>query len=351
VTLPLALQPEVKTQKLDAFGWQADTTGCGTLRIRMPFQALREKGYHVGHSGLLTRDPDNYPKTLMGQRLCKDQPANLWFNIGVQKQRPKMVYELDDDLWNVDPSSPIAYEWFMQGYDRESRTNHDVKANLRRGMAVADVITCTTEPLAEILSKFNPNVHIIPNYLPKWLLEWERPHTDRLSIGWMGSGTHNMDWDYSGPHIKRFMERNPKIEFRVIGTTFPASINFQDNDQIVCDGWFDEVEDCWRAIDFDIAVIPLRPHTFNNSKSHLKFLEFASLGIPVVAADCGPYSSVIQHGVTGFKVKADHEWGKYLRMLVNDEAMRIEIGQNAKNWARDHTLEGNIHKWESVLFD
>lgn len=351
MTYPPELQLKVKLPQLDAFGWQADTTGCGTLRIRMPFEALRDKGYNVGNSGLLTRDPEKYPKTLVGQRLCKDQPASLWFHIGVQKKRPKMVYELDDDLWNIDPSSPIAYEWFMQGYDRESGTNHDVKANLRRGLGLADTVTCTTEPLAEVLRQFNPNVEVIPNYLPKWLLEWERPHTDRLSIGWMGSGTHNMDWDYSGPHIRRFMERNPKIEFRVIGTKFPESINFKDNGQVVCNEWFDVVEDCWRAIDFDIAVIPLRPHVFNNSKSNLKFLEFATLGIPVVAADCGPYSSSIQHGVTGFKVKADHEWGKYLRMLVNDEAMRLEMGQNAKNWAKDYTLEGNIDKWERVLFD
>lgn len=350
MTFPTEIQDKVVTKQLDAFGWQADTTGCGTLRIRMPFQALREKGYHVGHSGLLFRNESDMPKTLLGQRLCKDGPAKMWFTIAVRKERPRMVYELDDDLWNVDPSSRTAYEWFLQGYDRDTNTYHDVPGNLRRGIAVADAVTCTTEPLAELLRKFNSNVHVVPNYLPKWVLDWERPRTERLSIGWMGSGTHNMDWDFCGPHIRRFMERNPSIQFRVIGTDDPRQIGFKDNGQVVCNRWFDKVEDCWRAIDFDIAVIPLRPHVFNNSKSHLKFLEFASLGIPTVAADCGPYSNAIKHGETGFLVKHDYEWGKYLRMLVNDEDMRNEIGRNAKEWARAHTLEGNIDKWERVLF-
>lgn len=298
------------------------------------------------------KNPNELPKTLVGQRLCKNGPSNVWFNIAVSKNRPRMVFELDDDLWNIDPSSPNAYEWFMKGFDRESKTYHDVQGNLRRNMAVADVLTCTTEPLAELMGKFNDNVHIIPNYLPKWLLEWERPRTKRLSVGWMGSGTHNMDWDYCGPPIRRFIEKNPQIEFRVIGTKVPEKLGFKGStDQLVMDDWYMRVEDCWKAIDFDIGIVPLKPHTFNNSKSHLKFLEYAMLGIPTVAADCGPYSNAIKHGETGFLVKQDHEWGQYLRMLSEDEAMRKEIGQNAKNWARDHTLEGNVHKWEEALFN
>lgn len=351
MTFPAHVQTKVITKQLDAFGWQADEFGCGTLRIRMPFEALRDKGYYVGNGGILMRNEEDLPKTLLGQRLCKDAPGKMWFTIAVRKNRPRMVYELDDDLWNVDPSSPTAYEWFQKGYDRETNTYHDVHGNLRRGMGVADAVTCTTEPLAELLRKFNPNVHIVPNYLPKWVLDWERPRTKRLSIGWMGSGTHNMDWDFCGPHIRRFLERNPQIEFRVIGTDKPENIGFKNNGQVVCDNWYLKVEDCWKAIDFDIAVIPLRPHVFNNSKSHLKFLEFAALGIPVVAANAGPYSNAIKHGETGFLVKHDHEWGKYLRMLANDEDMRNEIGQNAKNWARAHTLEENVWRWEKVLFD
>lgn len=343
---------EVFKRKLDAFGWMADIYGCGTIRIRMPFEAMRENGHHVGFSGVLMRDAADLPNTLIGQRLCKDGPSLLWAKISEAKNRPRMIFELDDDLWNIDPSSPIAYEWFMGGYDRETNTHHTVKENLARNMALADAVTCTTEPLAEILRKFNDNVHIIPNYLPKWVLDWKRPRTEKLSIGWMGSGTHNMDWDYCGPHIRRFLERNPQVQFRVIGNKDPRKIGFAKNlDQIVADDWYMKVEDCWRAIDFDIGIVPLRPHTFNNSKSHLKFLEYSMLGIPTVAADCGPYSNSIKHMETGVLVKHDHEWGKYLRMLVNDEDMRNEIGHNAKEWAKSHTLEGNVDKWESVLFE
>jgi glycosyltransferase involved in cell wall biosynthesis len=116
-------------------------------------------------------------------------------------------------------------------------------------------------------------------------------------------------------------------------------------------GWIGTVDDYWKTVDYDIGVIPLRPHVFNQSKSHLKFLENSALGIPTVAADAGPYSQSIEHGKTGFLVKRDHEWAKYLNLLVNDEAAREEIGANAKAWAQTQILEDHIGEWESVLFE
>ncbi|MCA1840172.1 MAG: glycosyltransferase, partial [Actinobacteria bacterium] len=66
-------------------------------------------------------------------------------------------------------------------------------------------------------------------------------------------------------------------------------------------------------------------------------------------ADTGPYSRVIKHGETGFLVKRDHEWAKYLQILVEDEDARNEIGANAKAWARTQVLEDHLDEWEKVL--
>lgn len=93
----------------------------------------------------------------------------------------------------------------------------------------------------------------------------------------------------------------------------------------------------------------LRPHVFNQSKSWIKALEAAALGIPIVASDLLPYRGFIDHGVTGFLVKRDHEWGQYLRALVEDEAMRLEMGKAAREKAVDYTIEKNYTVWEKVL--
>ncbi len=338
------------TEQLDAFGWLADHTGCGVIRIKQVLDTLHtEKGYNTLHSERMVDRESALPKTLIGQRVCKDGPSQLWFNIGVKKERPRMVFEVDDDLWNVDASNVGAFRWFVGGLD-DKDNSHDVRANLIRNISLADAVTCTTEPLAEILRQWNDNVHIIPNYLPRWVLEWERPRRDELTIGWGGSGTHNMDWDANGEQIGRYLKRSG-VPFRLIGAGKRHGYDLGlPMDQVSAAGWIDSVDGYWKMIDYDIGVIPLKHHVFNQSKSDLKFLENAALGIPTVAADAGPYARSIKHGETGFLVKRDHEWAKYLNMLVNDEAMREEIGANAKAWALTQVLEDHMDEYEKVYF-
>jgi len=339
-------------EKLDAFGWLADRSGCGHLRIMQPMDALaRERGHKTAYDSRMVGSEEELPKTLVGQRVCKDGPSQLWFNIGVRKNRPRTVYELDDDLWNVDVSNHKAFNWFMNGVDDQGVV-HNVHGNIARNVALSDYVTCTTEPLAELLRRFNPNVHIIPNYIPRWVLDWERPRREELCIGWGGSGTHGMDWEAEGPQIARFIKKT-KTPFRLIGGTLTqAQVQLKvPVEHVSAAGWVNNPEEYWRTVDYDIGVIPLKPHIFNQSKSHLKFLENAALGIPTVASDSGPYTRAIEHGKTGFLVKRDHEWGKYLRDLVNDEAMREEIGANAKEWARTQILEDHLDEWAKVLFE
>lgn len=338
-------------EQLDVFGWLADHTGCGTIRLKQPLTALaEERGLTTDFSERMSTKDRPLPKTFVGQRVCKDAPSSLWFGVGIRKDRPRMVFEVDDDLWNIDPTNARAFEWFTKGIAQDDGTVHNVVTNLRRNIAVADYVTTTTEPLAELLSNYNDNVHIIPNYIPRWVTEWDRPKRDTLTVGWGGSGTHSMDWAAEGPQIKRWLTRNSKIPFRLIGAGDGRSVGLPQ-DQVSAVGWIDSVETYWKTIDYDIGIIPLKHHVFNQSKSHLKFLENSALGIPTIASDAGPYSRSIVHGETGYLVKRDHEWAKYLNILVNDEAARTEIAANAKAWAMTQILEDHLDEYTKVYCD
>lgn len=337
-------------ETVDIFGWLADRSGCGVIRIMQPLDALTEAtgrttAYHerLKTQGLM-------PKVLIGQRVCKDGPTAVWQHLASLENRPKLVFELDDDLWNVDPSNTTAFNWFINGYDARNREHHNVQENLKANIHVADRVTVTTQALADVVGQWNDNVHIVPNTIPGWVLDWERPRTEGVTVGWMGSATHTMDWEQAAPHVRRFLERNPEVGFHLIGGHYGKWFKLPE-EQMCVTPWIDGVEKVWKTIDFDIALAPLRPHLFNQSKSNLKALEAAALGIPIVASDCGPYPEFVEHGKTGFLVKRDHEWGKFLRELVNDEAMREEMGAAAKEKARQWTLEGNVDQWKSALID
>lgn len=335
-------------ETVDVFGWLADRTGCGTIRIMQPLDTLTEE---TGISTLYSEKINTkgfMPKVIVGQRVCKDGPSRLWQHVAGNEQRPKLVFEVDDDLWNIDSTNALAHAWFIGGYDRKTKEYTDVQGNLRDNIMAADRVTVTTQALANIVSEWNDDVVIVPNHMPAWVLDWKRPQRDRVTVGWMGSSTHSMDWDQADSQVKRFMLRNPDLQFHLIGGSYSEKFQLHPG-QLVETPWIEGVEAVWKAVDFDIALAPLRPHLFNQSKSNLKALEAAALGIPIIASDCGPYPEFVEHGKTGFLVKRDHEWGQYLRILAEDEDLRIEMGAAAKEKARAWTLEGNINTWKAAL--
>jgi glycosyltransferase involved in cell wall biosynthesis len=336
------------TETVDIFGWLADRTGCGTIRVMQPLDALAASGDLTIAYDEKLKTKGFMPKVLIGQRVCKDGPTSLWQHVAGNEHRPKLVFEVDDDLWNVDYTNPAAHEWFINGHDHRTGERHDVQGNLRRNVLAADRVTVTTQALADIVGQWNDDVRVIPNRIPAWVLDWPRPRRDKVTVGWMGSSTHHMDWKEGAGYVGQFMRRNPEVQFHIIGGGYGSWFKLPE-DQVVETPWIDTVEGCWETIDFDIGLAPLRPHLFNRSKSALKFLEYAALGIPTIASDVGPYSDHIRHGSTGFLVKRDHEWGVYLRQLVNDKAMRVEIGENAKAWARTQILENNLGLWKAAL--
>lgn len=336
------------TETVDIFGWLADRQGCGTIRMMQPLDTLAsERGLVTTYDERMSIE-GQMPKIILGQRICKDGPTKLWEAISQLSERSKMVFEVDDDLWNVDPSNETAWHWFNRGFDVRSRQYHSVQENLTRNIQLADRVTCTTPALAKLLSQWNDDVRVVPNFIPQWLTEHERPKRERFTVGWMGSATHLMDWDTAANEVRRFVNRNPQLDFKIIGAEYNDWLKLP-KDRVVETGWFPKVEDCWRAIDFDIGIAPLKPHVFNRSKSAIKFMEYSALGIPTIASDVGPYSDNIKHGETGLLVKRDHEWSKYLRMLTEDHDMREELGRNAKEWAKTQTLEGNIDQWMKAL--
>ncbi|KND38491.1 glycosyltransferase family 4 protein [Streptomyces acidiscabies] len=321
------------------FGWGADEGGCRYYRIALPLNTLKANGYDTHHHTVKPTAHNTW-NVIIGQRVANPGPSITWQSLASYGHL-KTVYEMDDDLFNVDASSTQAFQFFSQPA---------VQDRMRQNIAAAHCVTVSTEPLAERIRALNPNVHVCPNYIPAWLLDHTPPQRQDgiITIGWGGSSTHNMDFAEAGTQLRRFLERNPQVEFHAMGTDYTSWMRLP-RDRCRFTPWLPDVETFFRAIDFHIAIAPLRPHVFNQSKSDVKVKEAAALGIPIVASDVGPYRSAVQHGVTGFLVRRDHEWAKYLRMLVEDEVMRKEMGQAAREWARTQTIEGNISVWEKVL--
>ncbi len=86
----------------------------------------------------------------------------------------------------------------------------------------------------------------------------------------------------------------------------------------------------------DINIAPLERNPFCESKSELKYLEAALVGVPTVASSVGGFKSAIRNGINGFLAEGETEWVDALSFLIENPVKRIEIGERAKKEVLDN---------------
>lgn len=310
------------------FGWAADFDGCGYYRVTLPAHALRAAGHRVDTSTSL-RARDEW-RVIIGQRVSRADASALWQRHAEQGRR--LVFEVDDDLWHLPPDNPGA-----GFYDEATRQRMTDNA------AAASVVTCTTPRLAELLRGFNPNVRVVPNYIDAALLTVQRRRNRRVTIGWAGSNTHAADLKVAARPLWKLLAARPQIDLHLIGADYRHLTGGRHTP------WARPTPNYYRLIDFDIGIAPLADTPFNQSKSPIKALEYAALGIPVVASNVGPYAEFVQHGVTGFLADTAQDWTRYLRALASDVTLRERMGAAAREQAAEWTIQGHAYEWDRIV--
>lgn len=320
------------------FGWQADMAGCAWYRLVLPLGALRQQG-HDAAWGRKLEEEHWEADVVIAQRTCLPGPTGHLQRMSKHKgKRPLLVMELDDDLLHIDKGNKTAEGFYG---------NAEIKTNLVANMRAVDLITVSTEPLAEQVRKYNPNVVVLPNCIPRGLLAWQPGcFTDRFTVGWQGSATHDRDWQPAADPVRRWFNQAKTaglgVEMHTIGPT-PAS--FPQIYPHRTSGWRESMDDYYRLMDWHVALAPLAPSVFNDSKSDIRVLEAAALGFPVVASAVTAYQDQVLHSETGFLVYRPTEWGKYLRILAADPELRLGMSQAARDHAASRVVEDSAHLW------
>ena len=263
----------------------------------------------------------------------------------------RLVYEIDDDLFRLPPEHP------------EFRLYAFATRAARLIARTADAVTVSTEPLRHAMRRYNDRVFVIPNAIDERL--WLRPKaprvretTHRIRALYMGGISHQPDLAMLENSV-RLLKQDFDFQLDVIGVTSEPGPS----------PWFrcipvpDEVSASYRqfaewlqvAGTWDFALAPLLESRFNVSKSPIKVYEYASLELPTLASDVGPYRDVIRDGENGLLARnTEDDWYESLRSLCESRTLlkRLRAGASA---ARTHwTLGANGQQlreaWETVLF-
>ncbi len=192
-----------------------------------------------------------------------------------EKQRgAKIVYEMDDNFWLIEPTSPHIK-------DKTPSTNRGREDII----ALCDAVVVTTEPLAHVVeSKTGKKAWVIPNFLdPETfvgatrLSEIEIEPNPVLLIS--GSDSHYGDFE-----LLRDVSRHPSLAgFRWAVYASSKFLPVFNNPLWIrptsLQGYFANLLALGRNPNI-MGVVPLARCPFNESKSRLKWLEYTHAGIP-----------------------------------------------------------------------
>jgi glycosyltransferase involved in cell wall biosynthesis len=322
-------------------------TGCGKYRIVWPTQALVEQGYDV--QIILPKERDEFLEVRTFAGAIKDViiPPDadvivlqrVTHNLIseaiplIQAKGVAVVMDVDDDLNKLHDRHPAKMAF-------ESRNDHD----WRNTVAVAHLVDRVVLSADALVPIYAPHgrVSVLKNCVPEWYLDVPRQDSD--VIGWGGSvHSHPTDLQVMGNSIQRLTDEG--LTFRVVGPGDDVKriLRLKNEPHITGPVEMDEAWP-WMLSSLGVGVAPLADSPFNRSKSWLKPLEMAAVGVPCVMSPRIEYSSIMEQGI-GTVAHKGKDWYDNLRHLADSPSLRQEFSERGREVARKWTIEANAWRW------
>lgn len=263
-----------------------------------------------------------------------------------------IVQDYDDDMLAVREDQPASKMGYQVGGQRRAYT-----ASM---MSLADALIVSTTPLKESFTqvlkevfKDKKDIYVFPNYndVNDWNYPQPKKDGKKIVIGWAGSVTHDADLKIVMPALAKILDKYDNVYLELLGGIMQGSIAFLTKDfspkakdklrVIFGTPAWDKYPELMMSQKWDIGLAPLIDDKFNRSKSHIKWMEYAMIGIPTIASDVYPYSKNIKEG-TGLLAG---DWEKHLSFLIENPEERKRISENAFKYIKEN-LQWKQHKQE-----
>ena len=299
---------------------------CAYIRIVLPFQdKLYDSAFRFATAkAALYYIANNY---ITHRVAFSENLAAIQFLDMLAKQRANLIYDIDDDLLN------------LQVNQDEQRFYNNRKLVIESFIRSADLLQVSTSILGCRYKFLNDNVKIFPNRLD-WDL-WSLESTESctafpLRILYMGTMTHKMDWEMIEPIMRRIIDRRANtVEMHIIGIVeskfIPEWVTLHTPPSGVSAVYPAFVQWLKTLGGFHIGIAPLVDNYFNAAKSGIKFFDYTALGATTIASDLAPYREIIRNGVNGILISNNEplEWEININLVIDDKNHRDFLWNNA----------------------
>lgn len=356
---PPIVMPEANLPR--ALNYYADYGGCGFWRMIWPEFSLNAYQKAI-ISGLTCMVLDlRFYQGLKAIRMQRQAtPVQNAFIKELVKAKPQMGYRL---LYEVDD---IVFREDIPDYNRckDAFVDQKIVDSILDIMSVMDEITVTCQYMKDyyINKTGNKKITVIPNYPPKFWLDrfYSREKTEKLydkhkkrpRILYAGSGTHIDVLNRTGSNddfahvINDIIKARKKFKFVWKGC-FPMAVKpFIDNGEMEYIEWSSLHDYPQGLVDTNCNAVfaPLQDNVFNKSKSNIKMIESAALGMP------GAFQDLCTYGGADLKFKNGEDLIDQLEYITSDFDRYMQLSDKGRKWAETLWLENHLDEYEALYF-
>lgn len=244
----------------------------------------------------------------------------------------KIIYEIDDDLFNIPEWNPAHKELNRKG----------VQDNLRQFLLASDALFTTNDYLASVYSPYCRNTFVLPNSLVYTHFSPSPGIAAKPVVCWQGSATHDRDVSLMASAVKRIAE-DKKAFVKMWSYDIPGTYKVPPVP-------FEAFYAMLSQIDGKIGLAPLTFVPFNKSKSNLKFLEYTAQGMVTIASNFGPYKDTITDGENGILITDNRDWYDAINTLLDDDTLYNKLLGNAQKFVKEnYDIEKNYVMWVDAM--
>lgn len=257
----------------------------------------------------------------------------------------EILADWDDDIFDI-PSS---------NYCAPNFSGNDVRISSEIARKVIG-ITASTPRLASLLGQWNKKVTVIPNTADQNIInsltkDWTPKTNDYFHIVWAGSVTHVEDQEVVVNPLRELLKKYNDIRVTFFGWAynklireFPGRVNYHPMVELFF------YLPLLRDMNPDLVIQPLIDHTFNYSKSNIRWLEAGSFGFPVLASDVPSFKSLGEE----YCMTAPWEeaaWMEKMEWAYKNRPEIQKIGQRSKEVIQKHwTIQTMWKAWDEYYY-
>ena len=223
--------------------------------------------------------------------------------------------------------------------EAERRLWHDGVRRYRRTLETSDAFLATTEPIAAVGRGLGMPTHLqrcgvssAELALGAAARAGRTAASGIVRLGYFsGTATHDDDLATNAPALVTLLKRHARVELLVVGPVAlpsalaPFAARIVRRPLVAWTALPDLVASC------TASLVPLEwRHPFVAAKGAVKYLEAATVGVPVIASPTDAFRDAVRDGVTGWLAADPEAWRDALETVVTHPERSAHAGATAR---------------------